>query len=111
MVAITYRTGDIPPTPQDFHWKPTDRPQSTLVPNRAGSLRAQFANNTLTIPVLPLVLTSGDYYRAGDNKVAFRVIKAHCSIGLGSHSAFSLACNMKHLIPVDSRPPLAPTCD
>ncbi len=77
-----------------------------MVPDRAGSLRAQLANNTLTIPMLPLDLTSGDY-RAGD-KVTFRVIRAHCTIGMGSHSAFTLACNLKHLAPVDSRPPQHP---
>jgi hypothetical protein len=68
-----------------------------------GSLRIQLANNTLTIPVLPADLASGDY-RAGD-KFTVRAIRAHCTTGPRSHSAFALACNMQHLAPVDPRPP------
>lgn len=56
-----------------------------------------------TILVLPLDLTFGDY-RVGD-KVNFRDIRAHCTIGLGNHSTFALACNFTHLAPVDSRSP------
>jgi hypothetical protein len=64
------------------------------------------ANSTLSIPVLPADLSSGDY-RAGD-KVTFRAIRAHCTTGAGSHSAFVLACSLQHLAPVDHRPPQHP---
>lgn len=46
-----YRSGNIPSTQDEssplqlgaFTWKPTDRPQGTLVPDRAWSLHAQLA--------------------------------------------------------------------
>ncbi len=74
-----YRPGDIPPAALDtssplrlgsFSWKPTDRPQGALIAGLSGSLRVQLANITLSIPVLPADLSTGDY-RAGD-KVTFR---------------------------------------
>ena len=110
-----YRPGDIPPAALDtssslrlrsFSWKPTDRPQGALIADRSGSLRVQLANNTISILVLPADLSTGDY-RAGD-KVTFRAIRAHCTTGAGSHSAFVLACSLQHLAPVDHRPPQHP---